>query len=64
MVTIHLSYPKNPTHWTRWHPTTCTGPFATLVRGQFETEADAHEWARVNGVHPDTYTVEPVIDIL
>lgn len=30
---------------TRWHPTTSTGPFATLSRGSFSTVAEAKAWA-------------------
>ncbi len=38
---------------TKWHPTTTVGPFATLTRGAFKTEAEAHTWARENlGGHP------------
>ncbi len=46
---------------TEWHPTERTGPFATLVRGAFATEADAIRWARerLNGTPYRIERVEP-----
>lgn len=58
MFTIHLSYPVNHKHHTKWHPTENVGPFAVLTRGNFRTELEAHNWAQFNGIHSDTYTVK------
>jgi hypothetical protein len=33
---------------SRWHPRTSVGPFSTLSRGAFSTEAKAHAWAQHN----------------
>jgi len=52
-----LSYPKNPEHRTVWHPPVPLPLEACLVRGSWETEEEAHAWAREKGVHPDTYEV-------
>lgn len=41
---------------TIWHPTERIGPFTTLSRGAFATEAAAHDWAtRLAG---EPYTVK------
>ena len=42
---------------TEWHPTEPTGPFATMVRGVFKTEAEAILWGKkhLNGT---PYTVK------
>lgn len=33
---------------TEWHPTTNTGPFRTLHRGAFASEAEAIEWGKAH----------------
>ncbi len=38
---------------TRWHPTEATGPFKTLSRGAFNSQREAHAWAKgALGGHP------------
>ena len=54
-VSLGGSMRRNARYWsvvipwsdspTRWHPTEPTGPFATLTRGSFQTEEEAHRWA-------------------
>ncbi len=43
--TVVIPWSDSP---TSWHPTQKTGPFATLTRGAFATEEQAHEWARAH----------------
>jgi len=31
---------------SQWHAKETTGPFSVLTRGRFETEAEAHAWAK------------------
>ena len=42
-VIVHYVEPRLA---TVWHPTESTGPFATLSRGAFRTEAQAEQWAQ------------------
>ncbi len=43
---FHVSIPFARRGTTEWHPTERTGPFSTLARGEFDTQSQAHAWAR------------------
>lgn len=48
--TIRIPYAENESGYppTPWHPTDRTGPFSSLLRGDFSMVQDAYRWAREN----------------
>jgi hypothetical protein len=56
--TIILPYVA-PEVSTQWHPTVAVGPFSTLQRGNFTTQADAVAWARKN-LNGAPYTIKQI----
>ena len=56
--TVIIPWEPCATKRTHWHPTEPEGPFAELSRGAFDSQREAHEWAKIALGKDATYTVK------
>lgn len=57
--TVIIPWEPKPEKRTPLHPKEPEGPFAELSRGTFDTDREAHDWARIALGKDATYSVKP-----